>query len=835
MSHRHADELRSHWLDDLRQDVRHATRSLAKHRAFTAVAVLTFALGIGATTAMFSVVKAVLLTPLPYRNPESIAMIWSAWKGYDRTWLSYDEYEAYETEIPAIENAAIFTDGAVNLTEGDQPERIRVGRVQHDLFSILGVTPVLGRGFSAEEDRPNGANVIVIGHALWQRRFNGALDVLNKTVQVNGNAYTIVGVMPEGFRLPLDFDGDGPSLAWLPLATNAEQNGATEGPAFTPGGGSHGFYGVARLKPGATTEAANAQLQAFYKLRVADGSVPATMQFRAFTISVAEQVTGRIKTALIIVFIAVGFVMLIACANVAGLMLVRGEARRRELAVRVALGASQRRLMRQLLTESTVLASVGGVCGIGLAAASVWLVRVTAPLNLPRFTEARLDPAVLGFAVATSLLAAMLAGVLPALQASNIAPAGELKEGGRGATSGAARIRWRQALVSTEIALAVVLVCGAGLMVRTVANLFAVDAGFDPRNVLTMRLSAPAAFYPDSVAVARFQDELTRRAAALPGVSAVGIVRSLPLSSEMGDWGIQVEGYVPPPNTGTPADWQTVGPGYFEVMRLPLKQGRYFDSRDVLNAPLALVVNERFVELYLNGRNPLGRSVRLGNAPDSLAYHIVGVVSNVHHNGLTREVKAQFYAPAAQFARTTGNITRNFSLTVKTAGSPIALSAPVRNVIREIDARIPVSDIRTMDEVVKASIAEPRFAMGLLTLLGALALVLSSIGIFGIVAQVVAARSHEFGIRAALGASPAQLVMLSVRGGVTQTLVGLAGGIVSALFLTRAMRGLLEGVTPTDVPTFIAVVLVTGLVAMLATVGPARRAGKADPMSALQD
>jgi putative ABC transport system permease protein len=830
------DEGGARFMDDVKQDMRFAWRSLVRQKAFTIVAVLTLAMGIGATTALFSVVKAVLLSPLPYGNPESLAVIWSSWKGFERTWLSYDEYEAYETEIPGIANAAIFSDGAVNFTEGDRPERARVGFIQHDVFELLGVAPLLGSGFTAEQDRPNGPNVIVLSHELWQRRFNGDLSVVGKTIQVNGAASTVVGVMPEGFKLPLDFGGSGPTLAWLPLGTDAQRNGATLGPAFTPGGGSHGFYGLARLKPGATTDQVNNQLVAFFKARVADGSVPETMNFKAYTIPVAEQVTGRIKGALLVVFGAVGFVLLIACANVAGLMLVRGEARRRELAVRVALGAGPKRLARQLLTESVVLAGVGGAIGVALAALSLWLVRITAPANLPRFTEARLDMSVLGFAVAATLGAAILAGLLPALQASQSAPAGDLNAGGgRSATAGLARIRWRQGLVAAEIALAVVLVVGAGLMVRTVANLFAVDAGFDSRNVLSMRLGTPAAFFPDSLAVTNFQDDLLRRVRELPGVKNAGLVRNLPLANQMGDWGVAIEGYTPPPNTGTPSDWQVVSPGYFETMGLSLKEGRFLSASDDMRGPLALVVNQRFVELYISGGNPIGKWVRIGGAPDSLRYHIVGVVGNVHHNGLTKEVKAQFYAPMAQFARSQRNTTRSFSLVVKTSSNPNSLLAPIRQIVQQLDPRIPIADVRTMDDVVKASIAEPRFAMGLLTLFGVLALLLASVGIFGIVAQTVAARSHEFGIRAALGATPTSLVSLSVRDGLVQTAAGLTAGILGALVLTRALSGLLEGVTPTDVPTFALVLAVTAAVATVATVLPARRAGRVDPMQVLNE
>jgi predicted permease len=389
--------------------------------------------------------------------------------------------------------------------------------------------------------------------------------------------------------------------------------------------------------------------------------------------------------------------------------------------------------------------------------------------------------------------------------------------------------------VAAEIALAVVLVTGAGLMVRSVSNLFAIDAGIDPSNVLTMRLSTPSTYYPDSIKIAAFHDELRRRVAELPGVKAVGSVRILPLATQAGDWGLDVEGYTPPVNEGTPGDWQVVTPGYFEAMGLKLLQGRFFDSRDGFAGPMAMVVNRSFTEKYLPGRDPLGRSVGIGSSPDSLRYTIVGVVENVHHNGLTREVKPQFYAPVGQFARAPGNTTRSFSLIVKTVGEPMQLAPRVRQVIREMDPRLPVSEIRSMDDVVAASIAEPRFAMGLLALFGVLALVLSAIGIFGIVAQVVAARAHEFGIRMALGATPRSLVGLSLRTGVFQTVAGLVVGIAAAFALTRALSGLLHGVTPTDLPTFAAVIVVTGVVSLLASIGPARRALRTDPMTVLHE
>ena len=823
------------WVDDLAMDLRYALRSLARRPGFTTVAALTLALGIGATTALFGVVKTVLLTPLPYGEPDRIAVVWSAWRGFDQTWLSYDEYEAWDTEIPAIADVGIFFDGAITLGGDGEPERVRSARVGEDVFRILGVAPLIGRGFLPEEDVPNGPSVIVLGHSLWQRRFGGDAAIVGRDIQVNGSAATVVGIMPPDFRLPLDYSGAGATEAWQPLAVSPESQGATPGPAFNPNGQNHGFYGVARLAPGATTDQANRQLADYVAQLVRDGIYPEEQQFRAYTVPVTEQVTGRVRPALLIVLGAVGFVLLIACANVAGLLLVRGEHRRREIAIRTALGARTHRLTRLLLTESLVLALFGGVLGVALAAGGVWLVRRTAPAALPRVAETALDPGVLLFALAVTIGAAVLAGLLPALHTSRVAPAGELKEGGRSATAGPGRLRWRQTLVAAEVALAVVLVVGAGLMIRSVSNLFAIDAGFRPEGVLTMRLSTPSTWYPESPQVSSFYDELQRRVAALPGVRAVGSARLLPLAAEMGDWGLQVEGYTPPPGQGTPGDWQVVTPGYLETMRVPLIAGRYFDARDDRDGALSIIVNRELAERYFAGRDAIGGRIRIGGATPEQTYTVVGVVEDVRQNALTTEVKPQFYATHAQFAVSPGNTMRNMSLVVRTDGQPEALISPVRALIREMDPRLPVSEIRTMERIVGESIAEPRFTMGLLGLFGTLALALSAIGIFGIVSQIVATRQHELGIRAALGASPGELVMLSLRTGVRQTAIGLVVGIGLALLLTRALTALLHGVQPTDPLTFASVLAVTATVALLATLGPARRAGRVNPVAVLHE
>jgi predicted permease len=691
---------------------------------------------------------------------------------------------------------------------------------------------MIGRAFSPDEDRPGGPNVVILGYGLWQRHFGGDPSVVGRDVQIGGSAARVIGVMPAEFRLPLDFGSSGRTEAWFPLATDAAQQGAVPGPEFPKNGASHGYYGVARLAPGATTDMANAQLKSLVAELEAWGYM-AGVGFHAYAVPVEEQITGRVRPVLLVVFGAVVFVMLIACANVAGLLLVRGEGRRRELAVRVALGAGSRRLVRLLLAESAVLAAAGGTLGVVLAVAAVQLVRANAPAGLPRVAETALDVGVLGFAIVSAVVAAVMAGILPALQARQVAPAGALREGSRGATSSRARLRWRQSLVATEVALAVVLVVAAGLMIRSVRNLLAIDAGFRPDGVVTMELSTPATWYPDSIRVAGFWSELQRRVAAVPGVKSVGAVRSLPLATSMGDWGLSIEGYTPPPNQGAPGDWQVVTPGYIEAMGLKVLEGRTFEARDDMTGPLAMIINRAFAATYLGGRRPLGVRVGINGSDSGKVYTVVGVVEDVHHNSLTGKAKPGFYATLAQYARAPGSTRRSMSLVVRASGDPSGIIAPVRAIIREMDPRLPISNARTMRDIVNTAIAGPRFAMQALGMFGALALLLSAIGIFGIVSQVVASRAHEFGIRAALGATPGELVTLSLRTGVRQTIAGLAIGIGIALVLTRLMTSMLQGVTPTDPWTFGAVIVVTGLVALGASLGPARRAGKADPSRVL--
>jgi putative ABC transport system permease protein len=821
----------ANWFFDAWSDVRFALRSLRQRPGLTGAATLTLALGVGATSAVFGVLKSVLLTPLPYGSPERVVVVWSAWKGFDQTWLSYDEWEGWKARVPAFADIGLYQDGSATV-DGDSPERVRTAAVQASVLPILGVKPERGRNFTADEDRPSGPRVVILSHELWERRFGGDPSVVGRQIQISGNATMVVGIMPPDVRLPLDYKSGERTELWFPMATDAANQGAVPGPEFPKGGASHGFYAVARLAPGATAATANAQLRTLVAELEKFGYM-ANVGFHAYAVPVEEQITGRVRPVLLVVFGAVVLVLLIACANVAGLLLVRGETRRRELAVRVALGAGGRRLARLLVAESAVLAALGCAAGIALATVSVRLLRSNAPAGVPRVAETSVDWTVLLFALVMAVVTALITGVLPLAQAAKLGLASELREGGRGATSGRARLRWRQLLVAAEIALAVVLVAGAGLMIRTVRNLLTIDPGFRPDGVLTMRVSTPSMWYPDSIRVVAFWDDVERRVAAIPGVKRVGAARLLPLASEMGDWGLVVEGYTPPMNQGTPGDWQVVTPGYLETMGVPVREGRTFDARDGLSAPLAMIVNRTFEQQYFVGRRALGGRVRIGGDTTKV-YTIVGVVDDVRHNTLVGAVKPQFYATLAQFAVAPGNTRRSMSLVVRTDGDPKALIASVRGAVKAVDPRLAVSEVRTMRDIVNAAIGGQRFAAQTLAAFGVLALILSAIGIFGIVSQVVASRVHEFGVRAALGATPRDLMAISLGSGLRQTTVGLGVGIVAALVLTRALRTMLSGVTPTDPVTFAAVVVVTGLVAVAASLGPAWRAGRIDPNVALR-
>jgi putative ABC transport system permease protein len=810
-------------IDTLRQDLRFGVRTLARNPGFAGVAVLTLALGIGANAAIFSVVNAVLLRPLPWAEPDRAVMIWSRWTAFDKTWVADGEVLDYRRRSRTIADVAAWGDGQVNLTGSGDPERVAAANVTANTFSTLGVRPQLGRTFTPAEDLPNGPRLVVLGDSLWTRRFGRDPSILGRAIQIDGAAYEVVGVMPAGFVLPTDFQNPEPTELWTPLQID---------PASTDHG-NHGLYAAGRLQPGATVRQAADELHGIARAMTAEGLYPPQMQFDTVVLSLTDEVVGSVRRAIWLLFGAVAFLLLIACANVANLLLARAEGRQREIAVRSALGAGGWRLARQLLTESLVLTAVAAVVGLAFAYGGVRFLAWWNPANLPRVGAVDLDLAVLVFTAAVALLTSTIFSVAPALRALRVDLADSLKDGAQSASSGAGRQRFRRALVITEMALAVVLLVGAGLMLRSLWALQRVPLGLDPSGVLTMRIALPAAGYATPEQVVAFYQRLLERVRTLPGVRMAGAVRSLPLGSTIGDSGLLVEGYVPPPGTNAKGDWQIATDGYLEAAGEQVLRGRAFNAADTSDSMPVALINEEMARIYWPGRDPIGGRIRLGGSTRPMVT-VVGIVRNVRHNGITGGIKEKFYVPHTQWHKSVGYAIRGMTLVIKSAGDPSSLTGPVRAVIRELDPGLPVADVRTLDDVVAATMSTPRFTGVLLGAFAALALVLSAIGIYGVLAYVVSRRTREIGIRVAIGAGRGQVLRMVLGNGLALAFAGVAIGIAVAALASRLMRTLLYGVTPGDPLTYLAVAVGLSLVAVAASLVPAWRATRVDPVVALK-
>jgi putative ABC transport system permease protein len=811
-------------MDALLQNLRFALRQLARRPAFTAVAVLTLALGIGVNTTIFSVVNSVLLRPLPYADSERVVMVWNSLALSDKVLLSEPELMDYREGIRSFEQLAAYRPADANLTGTAEPERLPAAQVTANLFETLGSAALIGRPFTAQEDVPGRDDVAVLGHGLWQRRFGGDPSIVGTTVRVNGRLRTVVGVMPAEFRLPADFQNERPTELWLPLALN---------PDSLAGRGRHYLHGVARLRPGATVAQANAELELFTRRWVEEGVVR-DERFSAFSVPVREEVVGDIRPALLILFAAVGFVLLIACANVANLLLARADERRKEIAVRAALGAGRGRIVGQLLTESVVLAALGGALGLVLARVGMEALVGLAPASIPRLDTAALDGGVLLFTAGAALVTGLLFGSIPALQAARRDLVAPLKEGGRGATAGQSRQRVRRSLVVAEVALAVVLVIGAGLLIRSFQELRQVELGFDPENVLTLQLALPGTDYPQTADLVAFYPQLLERVEALPGVRSAGAVGLLPLAQTVGDWGIDLEGRERGPGDNFHGFLQIVTPGYFETMRQPLVQGRFIEDTDRPDGLPAVVINETMAAVYWPGESALGKRLRIRARDDGAWFTVVGVVRDIRHNAIVEESRNEMYFPHAQLPLALGGTTAAMTLVVRTASSPLALSGPVREVVRTLDPNLPVANLRSMEQVVAHALAEERFTMLLLASFAALALLLGAVGIYAVIAYAVSRRTHEIGIRMALGAGTGRILRMVVLQGIGLVGLGVAVGLLVAFGVTRVLSGFLYGVTATDPLTFLAVPVLLAAVALLASYLPARRAARVDPMVALR-
>ncbi|MGB7025894.1 MAG: ABC transporter permease [Candidatus Acidiferrum sp.] len=797
-------------LESLWEDVRYALRMLRKNPGFTAVAVLTLALGIGANTAIFSVINGVLLAPLPYKDPQQLV----AMKQNDSLMNIID----IQRQTRAFSQGGGINLAQMDYTGGPEPLQIHAGYVNAGFLETLGVPPLLGRFISPQEDVKGGPRVIVISHQFWQNFLNADPQVLGKTVTLTGNDYTVIGVMPAGFAPPEEHADIYVSL-WVAY------------PEAAPFRGVHFMRTYWRLKPGVTLAQAQADISSIDH-RLAEQYPDNERTRETVLVPLHDFIVRDSRKALLVLFGAVGFVLLIACANFAGLLVARNVARRQELVIRAALGAGKFRLIRQALVESALLAMIGGTAGLLLAKSGASFLLSLKPAALERFTGVQLDGRVLFFVFGISLLTGIVFGIAPAWSASCTDFAESLKEGGRGATAGPSGHLLRKVLVTAEIALALVLLVGAGLLIKGFSRLRSVNPGFDSQNVMTMHLQLPVARYAEIPPQTQFRRELLARLNSFPGVNAA-MITDIPFGPDYLNHSIVIDGRPPVP-AGAESRVQTLSVmgDYFRVMQIPVRAGRGFTDMDRQGQPLVAVVNETFVETFFPHENPLGARVDWGRSKLPHQWMtIIGVVQDVKYWGLDQPADPAVYAP---FSQSDEAWRRWMTLAIRTPGPSNTLVDEVKQQVWSLDRQIPVSDIQSMNSLMAESLAQQRFNMLLLGIFAALALVLSAVGIYGLMAYAVSQRTHEIGVRVAVGAQQRDVLRLIVGDGAKLAFFGIAIGIVAALALTRLMASLLFEVAPTDPETFAAVAVLLAAVALMACYIPARRAARVDPMVALR-
>jgi putative ABC transport system permease protein len=795
------------------QDVRYGLRLLRTNPGFTIVAVVLLALGIGANTAIFSVVNAVLLRPLPYANPDRLITIRETnIPKFPEFSIAPGNFLDWQKQNTTFEKMAAYRGQQYILTGSAEPERVRGMRITADLLSLLGASPILGREIRPDEDQENKGFVVLLSHGFWQRRFGGDPGIVGTSLTLSAQPFTVIGVMPSNFDFP-----DPTVEVWTPMAFTGRD---------TQNHGGHYISVMGSLKQGVTLDQARADLSAIAK-RLEEQYPDSNAGWGVKLALMQDYLVSDIKPSLLLLLAAVVLVLLIACANVANLLLVRAAARQRELSLRAALGASRWRVVRQMLTESVLLAIVGGGFGLAIAYWGLKLLLRMAPEGIPRVQNVSIDLGALVFTIGVTLFTGLLFGLLPAFHAWRPDLTEALKDGGRGGSEGRGRQRLRGALVVAEIAISLMLLVGAGLLIKSFIRLQGVSAGFDSANVLTTGIGLPGSKYSDDARRTQFFSQLLESLATLPGVQAAAVTQSLPITSDF-VLGFVVQGRpLYKPGEGPSTNYYSVSPDYFKAMGIRLIRGRLFDHRDVAGSPRIAIINETMAKKYFVDEDPIGKRIHVTNGPETFR-EIVGIVADVRQYGLDQPVPAQTYEPFFQAPF------NGVTLVARTDGEPLKLSAAVRSKVLAIDKDQPVSTFRTMEQIVANSIASRRFSMLLFGIFAALAMILAAVGIYGVMSYSVSQRRQEIGIRVALGASSRDVVNLIVRHGMLLAGLGVVIGLIAAFAASRVISTLLFGVSATDPLVFIAIPLLLAVVAFLACLLPARRATKVDPITALR-
>ncbi len=805
------------WLESVGQDIRYAGRMLRKNPGFTAVAVLTLALGIGPNTAMFSVLNAVLLRPLPYPHPERLVELHESSTQNGQLSVSFPDFQDWQKQQTVFEHLALYRHSGVNLTGMGEPERLWGAVASADLFQILKLTPVLGRVFSPEEDRPGSVPSAILSYGLWQRHFGGDLHIIGKTLILNDVPHTVIGVLPDIPSIPRSAE------LWTSLGPQAAK------PELNRRSNHMGYSALGQLKAGANLDQARVELNTIASRLATQFSDSNTGESVVLT-PLLDNLVGEYRRGLFLLAGAVGFVLLIACANLANLLLAKGAARQQELAMRSALGAERARIIRQLLTESMILALAGGGLGVLCAGWARGAILMLAPAGAARFQETHLDGTVLAFSLGLSLFTGLLFGSLPAWKLARTNLRGVTHDGGRGSSDSSAKRRLRQTLVTSEVALTLVLLVSAGLLVQSLMRMESVNLGFNPNNLLMTVVDLSAGRYGDDSKVNAFYDQLLARVRALPGVRGATLNSSPPLDTGW-ETGFDVEGRPPfPVGKGPLAEISIVDSDYFRVMEIPVLRGRAFGPQDTHDGPPSILIDEAFARRIWPGEDALGKHLLISiNTPRPKTFAVVGILPTVRLYGYSEEPHfLQLYFSQSQFAIASP------TLLVRSSGDPSALAAPIRRIVYDLDPNQPVFAVRTLENDLKDSISSPHLMVSLLTVFAALALLLAICGLYGVVSYAVSQGRREIGIRVALGAQPSQILWRVLSQGARPALIGVAIGLVGSFAVTRLLRGLLYGVSVVDPATFVAVPVLLTMVVLLACYMPARRALRVDPTVALR-